>query len=35
MNAKLHALIDREIGEDVGQMLPANVDCGWVASDAV
>jgi arylsulfatase len=35
MNAKLNALIDREVGEDVGQMLPANVDGGWVATDAV
>jgi arylsulfatase len=35
MNVKLNALIDREVGEDVGQMLPANVDGGWVATDAV
>jgi arylsulfatase A-like enzyme len=35
MNAKLNALIDREVGEDVGQMLPANVDGGWVVTDAV
>jgi arylsulfatase len=35
MNAKLNALIDREVGEDIGQMLPANVDGGWVATDAV
>jgi arylsulfatase len=35
MNSKLNALIDREVGEDVGQMLPGNVDGGWVATDAV
>jgi arylsulfatase len=35
MNAKLNALIDREVGEDVGQMLPGAVDGGWVATDAV
>ena len=35
MNAKLNALIDREVGEDIGQMLPGGVDGGWVATDAV
>jgi arylsulfatase len=35
MNAKLNALIDREVGEDVGQMLPGGVDGGWVVTDAV
>ena len=35
MNAKLNALIDREVGEDVGQMLPGGVDGGWVMTDAV
>ncbi len=35
MNAKLNALIQREVGEDVGQMLPGGVDGGWVATDAV
>ena len=35
MNAKLSALIDREVGEDFGQMLPSNVDGGWVVTDAV
>jgi len=35
MNAKLNALIQREVGEDVGQMLPGGVDGGWVVSDAV
>ena len=34
MNAKLNAVIDREVGEDVGQMLPGGVDGGWVATDA-
>jgi hypothetical protein len=35
MNAKLNALIQREVGEDVGQMLPGGVDGGWVVADAV
>jgi arylsulfatase len=35
MNAKLNTLIDREVGEDAGQMLPGGVDGGWVVTDAV
>ena len=35
MNAKLNALIEKEVGEDVGQMLPGGVDGGWVLTDAV
>ena len=35
MNAKLNRLIDDEVGEDVGQMLPGGVDGGWVATSAV
>lgn len=35
MNDKLNRLIDAEVGEDVGQMLPGGVDGGWVATDAV
>jgi len=35
MNAKLNRLLDTEVGEDVGQMLPGGVDAGWVATDAV
>ncbi|MFO1323491.1 MAG: sulfatase-like hydrolase/transferase [Burkholderiales bacterium] len=35
MNAKCNALIDREVGEDAGQMLPGGVDGGWVVTDAV
>ena len=35
MNVKLNALIDKEVGEDVGQMLPGGVDGGWVATGAV
>jgi arylsulfatase len=35
MNDKLNRLIDAEIGEDIGQMLPEGVDGGWVATDAV
>ena len=35
MNAKLNKLIDAEVGEDVGQMLPGGVDGGWVATPAV
>jgi arylsulfatase len=34
MNAKLNALLESEVGEDVGQMLPEGVDGGWVATDA-
>jgi arylsulfatase len=35
MNAKLNALIEKEVGEDVGQMLPGGADAGWVVSNAV
>jgi arylsulfatase len=35
MNAKLNALVEQEVGEDVGQMLPGGVDGGWVATSAV
>jgi arylsulfatase len=35
MNTKLNTLIDQEVGEDVGQMLPASADGGWVVTDAV
>ena len=35
MNAKMNGLIDREVGEDIGQMLPGGVDGGWVATGAV
>jgi len=34
MNAKLNRLLDAEVGEDVGQMLPERVDGGWVATEA-
>ena len=29
MNDKLNRLIDREVGEDRGQMLPGGIDAGW------
>ena len=35
MNAKLNKLIDAEVGEDAGQMLPGGVDGDWVATPAV
>jgi arylsulfatase len=35
MNAKLNRLIDVEVGQDVGQMLPGGVDASWVATPAV
>jgi len=35
MNAKLNALIDREVGEDIGQMLPKDPGGGWVLTAAV
>ena len=34
MNAKLNALLDAQVGEDVGQMLPGGVDGGWVETSA-
>lgn len=34
MNAKLNKLLDTEVGEDAGQMLPGGVDAGWVATSA-
>lgn len=35
MNAKLNVLIEREVGEDLGQMLPDNIPGGWVLTGAV
>jgi len=35
LNAKLNALIEKEVGDDVGQMLPGGADGGWVVTDAV
>jgi arylsulfatase len=35
MNAKLNKLLEAEVGEDVGQMLPGGVDAGWVLTSAV
>jgi arylsulfatase A-like enzyme len=35
MNAKLNKLIDSEVGEDVGQMLPGGLEASWVATPAV
>lgn len=32
MNAKLNKLIENEVGDDVGQMLPGGVDADWVAN---
>ena len=29
MNEKLNRLIDAEVGEDRGQMLPGGIDAGW------
>jgi len=29
MNEKLNGLIDAEVGEDVGQMLPGGIEAGW------
>jgi arylsulfatase len=29
MNAKLNKLIDDEVGEDRGQMLPGGIEAGW------
>lgn len=35
MNARLNGLIEREVGEDIDQMLPGGVDGGRVATNAV
>lgn len=35
MNEKLNRLIESEVGDDIGQMLPDRIDGGWVATDAV
>lgn len=35
MNAKLNKLIDSEVGEDTGQMLPEGLEAAWVATSAV
>ena len=32
MNDKLNRLIDEEVGEDRGQMLPGGIDAGWEVS---
>jgi arylsulfatase A-like enzyme len=34
MNAKLNKLLDAEVGDDIGQMLPGGVDGGWAATPA-
>ena len=34
MNAKLNRLIEAEVGEDIGQMLPGGVDGHWVTTNA-
>ncbi|AFY30168.1 sulfatase-like hydrolase/transferase [Cyanobium gracile] len=33
MNEKLNRLIDREVGEDLGQMLPGGIDAGWAVNE--
>jgi len=35
MNGKLNRLLEAEVGDDVGQMLPGGADAGWVATGAV
>jgi arylsulfatase len=32
MNEKLNTLIDQEIGEDIGQMLPGGPDAEWAVT---
>jgi arylsulfatase len=32
MNEKLNRLIDREVGEDRGQLLPGGIETGWEVS---
>jgi arylsulfatase len=33
MNEKMNRLIDAEVGEDRGQMLPGGIDAGWEVSE--
>jgi arylsulfatase len=35
MNTKLNVLVEKEVGEDVGQMLPGGGDADWVETPAV
>jgi arylsulfatase len=35
MNDKLNALIEAEVGEDVGQMLPGGADANWVLDPSI
>jgi arylsulfatase len=33
MNEKLNRLIDAEVGEDRGQMLPGGIEAGWEVTE--
>ena len=35
MNDKLNALIEAEVGEDIGQMLPTGEDANWTLSESI
>ena len=35
MNAKLNALIEAEVGEDIGQMLPGGTDANWALDPSI
>ena len=35
MNDKLNALIEMEVGEDVGQMLPGGADADWTLDPSI
>jgi arylsulfatase len=35
MNEKLNALIEYEVGEDIGQMLPGGADADWTLDPGI
>jgi hypothetical protein len=35
MNAKLNLLIELEVGEDIGQMLPGGADANWMLDPSI
>ena len=35
MNDKLNALIESEVGEDIGQMLPGSEDANWILDPGI
>ena len=35
MNVKLNALIESEVGDDIGQMLPGGADANWALDQSI